>query len=404
MDYFNVLNLKREPFSNSPDPDFFFQSEKHLACLQRLEIAIRLHRGLNVVIGDVGTGKTTLCRQLIQVFSADSPASRVYIIMDPAVSQPTEFLSAIASAFKINLPSDADEFQIREIIKAYLFAEGVEDGKTILLIIDEGQRMPEFGLEILRELLNYETNDRKLLQIVIFAQQEFGQMLKRHRAFADRVNMTYRLTPLNYAETRNMIRFRLSRAAETAPPPEIFSGMALWCIYQFTGGYPRKIVTLCHHIILTMIIHERNRADVPLVLACVNRLFPTVSGRLKRASVASSAVLVLGGASVFYLAIDGTYLSGLSLPSGKGIATKVRNIVTIPSAVRTDVSTGALKPVLPSVTESPGLDAPKVIGNSATKHYHLKGMRFYNEVLPDHRVEFRSEEDAIKAGYHKADM
>ncbi|MBW2200522.1 MAG: transposase, partial [Deltaproteobacteria bacterium] len=68
MDYFKILNLNREPFSNSPDPEYFFQSRQHLGCLQKVELALRLRRGLNVVIGDIGTGKTTLCRQLIRRF------------------------------------------------------------------------------------------------------------------------------------------------------------------------------------------------------------------------------------------------------------------------------------------------------------------------------------------------
>ncbi|MGD8724773.1 MAG: type II secretory pathway protein, partial [Desulfobacterales bacterium] len=69
MDYFNILNLKQEPFSNSPDPDFFFHSREHRECLQKLELSLLLRRGLNVIIGDVGTGKTTLCRQLIRNFA-----------------------------------------------------------------------------------------------------------------------------------------------------------------------------------------------------------------------------------------------------------------------------------------------------------------------------------------------
>ena len=71
MDYFSILNLNKEPFSNSPDPDYFFHSQQHISCLQKLELSLRLRRGLNVVVGEVGTGKTTLCRQLIRKFSSD---------------------------------------------------------------------------------------------------------------------------------------------------------------------------------------------------------------------------------------------------------------------------------------------------------------------------------------------
>src|SRR3990170_1198066 len=104
MDYFKILNLQREPFSNSPEPDFFFQSDQHLACLQKLELAIRLRRGLNVVIGDVGTGKTTLCRQIILKFSRteeDRKQIETHLIMDPSFSNAQQFLSTVAQLLGI---------------------------------------------------------------------------------------------------------------------------------------------------------------------------------------------------------------------------------------------------------------------------------------------------------------
>ena len=88
MDYFKILNLNREPFSNYPDREYFFQSRQHLGCLQKVELALRLRRGLNVVIGDIGTGKTTLCRQLIRRFVNDD-AIETHLILDPACSTET---------------------------------------------------------------------------------------------------------------------------------------------------------------------------------------------------------------------------------------------------------------------------------------------------------------------------
>ena len=91
MDYFKILNLKKEPFSNSPEPEFFFQSVKHVGCLQKLELAVRLRRGLSVVVGEVGTGKTTLCRQLILRFAAseeDKKQIETHLILDPSFEFP----------------------------------------------------------------------------------------------------------------------------------------------------------------------------------------------------------------------------------------------------------------------------------------------------------------------------
>src|SRR3990172_748340 len=152
MDYFRILNLKKEPFSNSPEPEFFFRSSKHLGCLQKLELAVRLKRGLNVVIGDVGTGKTTLCRQIILKFSLsddDRNCIETHLIMDPSFNNALEFLSTIANTFGIPIPGGGySEWQIKENIKNYLFSKGVGEGKLVVLIIDEGQKLPDFCLEI----------------------------------------------------------------------------------------------------------------------------------------------------------------------------------------------------------------------------------------------------------------
>jgi general secretion pathway protein A len=283
MEYFKILNLIREPFSNSPEPEFFFQSAKHVSCLQQLELAIRLRRGLNVVMGHVGTGKTTLCRHLITQFmdkNGEADAVETHLLMDPAFSTPLEFLSTVAVSFGIagkrkrRVPADQDlsEWQLKENIKDYLFKEGVDERKIVVLIIDEGQKLPDFCLEILREFLNYETNENKLLQIVIFCQPEFQQILNRLENVSDRVNLIYMLEPLNYRETREMIRFRLTQAGEPGYTPALFTRPGLLAVYLATGGYPRKVITLCHQVILALIIQNRCKAGWFLVRSCAARL------------------------------------------------------------------------------------------------------------------------------------
>ena len=311
MEYFKILNLIREPFSNSPEPDLFFQSPKHIRCLQNLELAIRLRRGLNVVLGHVGTGKTTLCRHLIAQFAGtnqDTDAMEAHLLMDPAFSTPLEFLITVAMSFGIAgtqkteaaAGSDSTEWQLKENIKAYLFKKGVEEGKTVILIIDEGQKLPDFCLEILREFLNYETNENKLLQIIIFAQPEFQQILNRLENVADRVNLLYVLQPLNFKETRDMIQFRLTQAGEPGYTPTLFTRLGLLAIYLATDGYPRKIVTLCHQAVLAIIIQNRSRAGWFLVRSCASRLvsagskaWPSRPLRWASVLVAASAALLI---------------------------------------------------------------------------------------------------------------
>lgn len=295
MEYFEILNLQREPFSNSPDPDFFFQSRQHLDCLQKLEIALRLRRGLNVVVGDVGTGKTTLCRQLIRRFSADKGVE-THLILDPHFSSPFHFLTTVAGMFHGNetIAGQLDEGAVKELIKSYLFRKGVEEDKTVVLIIDEGQKIPTFCLELLREFLNYETNEYKLLQIVIFAQKEFETVVHRHSNFTDRINLYHTLNPLGFGDTIRMIRFRIRQSGDKRSGRSVFSLSGFWAIYLSTGGYPRKIINLCHRSILTMIIQNRSSAGWFLIRSCVKRAFPNDKPKRRLAlTVGFAAVVVI---------------------------------------------------------------------------------------------------------------
>jgi general secretion pathway protein A len=292
MDYFSILNLRQEPFSNSPDPDFFFHSREHRECLQKLELSILLRRGLNVIIGEVGTGKTTLCRLLIRRFAKRDEIT-THLILDPLFADAQELLTTVGGMLmgpKVKLGNN--EWQIKEQIKQFLFRTGVKEDKTTVLIIDEGQKIPVFCLEILREFLNYETNEFKLLQIIIFAQKEFENTIKKYANFADRINLYHYIKPLNFRDTRMMIKFRLEKSKEANKKIDIFSYSALLKIYRVTGGYPRKIINLCHHCILAMIVQNRSRVNTALVRSCIKRAFPKEPRRWKGA-FATAAVAVL---------------------------------------------------------------------------------------------------------------
>ncbi|MFC1579626.1 AAA family ATPase [Thermodesulfobacteriota bacterium] len=293
MDYFKILNLKKEPFSNSPDPDFFFHSRQHMGCLQKVEVALRLQKGLNVVIGDVGTGKTTLCRQLIRKFASDDRIE-THLILDPHFSSPSEFLALVTKMlWKARPKKEATDWQLKELIKKYLFRRGVNEDKNVVLLIDEGQKLPDFCLESLREFLNYETNEHKLLQIVIFAQKEFEEILAQHKNFADRINLFHNLSPLNFEETRAMITFRLHKARNGQGGDNLFSFPALWAIYRTTEGYPRKIINLCHRVVLSMIIQNRTRAGYLTARTCSRRYFPQTPKKTQRSRLYALTGLLL---------------------------------------------------------------------------------------------------------------
>ena len=294
MDYFKILNLKTEPFSNSPDPAFFYRSEEHIACLQKLELAVRLRRGLNVIIGDIGTGKTTLSRQFI-LQNKDDGNLEIHLILDPSFSSPIVFLNHISGFF--GLPEADSEWQLKENIKNYLFKKGVDDGKTIIIVIDEGQKIPEFCLEILREFMNYETNEFKLLQVIIFAQNEFREIMEKHANFADRVNICAYLNPLSFKETKALINFRLKQASDEGRLPSLFTLPAYWSIFKLSGGRPRKIIQLCHKLLLSMIIQNRSKINSAMVKACFH------ATELPRTNKAKWAAVIVGVAVLIFAAI-----------------------------------------------------------------------------------------------------
>lgn len=262
MSYYKALGLEREPFSTSPDPQFFYHSTNHNAALKRLEIAIRLRRGLCLILGDVGTGKTTLSRALLQAFK-DEGDFIFHMILDPGFKSEYQFLFGLVKMFDI-VPEFKSTMDFKEALEKYLFQKGVEENKTIVLLIDEGQKITQENLEVLRTLLNYETNEFKLLQLIIMAQVELLPRVKRIHNFMDRVALKYTINPLDEAETREMIEFRLHQAGFNGYSP-IFSEQAVKLIYQQTQGYPRKISMLCHDALETAVMNERLTVEEDII-------------------------------------------------------------------------------------------------------------------------------------------
>lgn len=265
MQYYELFDLLKEPFSNSPDPDAFYGVSAHVECLHRLEIAVRLRRGLNVVLGDVGTGKTTLCRRFIRAMRDDSSVD-AHLMLDPYFRTTTEFLRVLHSLLTgEEAPPDVNDWTLKEGIKSALFASGVDRSRAVVLIIDEGQKITDSCLECLRELLNYETNDKKLLQIIIFAQREFREAIRRMPNVADRINDLHVLGPLTFAEMKAMIRFRLEEAGAGGERREMFTPLGYLALYRVTRGYPRRIVMTTHRVMLDLILRSARRAGLMTV-------------------------------------------------------------------------------------------------------------------------------------------
>ena len=245
MSYYKLLGLSREPFSTSPDPQFFFLSAAHRAALYRLRIAVRLQRGLCVVLGDVGTGKTTLSRRLAQVLPQDGPID-VHVILNPYFESDQHFLQSLMEAFHLDVPAPLPPVRaMLSAIERHLLTRSVDEGRTATLLIDEAQQLSGSNLEVLRALLNYETHDTKLLQLILMAQLEFLPSLRAIRNLWDRISLKYVLNPLDERETKELVLFRLQQAGFT-DREALFTDEAMHEVQLATQGYPRRIALLCH--------------------------------------------------------------------------------------------------------------------------------------------------------------
>jgi len=263
MSYFKHLGLEKEPFSTSPDPEFFYHSQEHTTALKRLEISIRLKRGMSLILGDVGTGKTTLSRTLLQLFNGEEDKFIFHMMIDPSYKTEYQFLTTLTKIFGVS-PFFRSTIDYQEAIEKYLFEKGVEEKRTVVLLIDEGQKLTQPFLEILRTLLNYETNEYKLLQLVILAQMELLPRVKKVRNFMDRVSLKYIINPLDEKETERMINFRLKQAGYKGERP-LFTPEALKMISEFSRGYPRKIARTCHNALEYLVMNDKKIADEDVI-------------------------------------------------------------------------------------------------------------------------------------------
>ena len=273
MSYYKILGLEKEPFSTSPDPDFFYQSKEHKSALYRVRVAIELKRGLSVILGDVGTGKTTLSRKLSQLLGSE--LSLMYIVcLNPIYETPEQFLADLAERFHLNIDpqkqSSLTALDYMKLIEKFLFEKCVEEKKTIVLLIDESQKLSDACLEILRSLLNYETNEYKILQLILLGQMELLPRLSRIKNLWDRIALKYVLNPLEENEVKELINFRLAQAGYVSRYP-LFGDSAVKAIYNYTQGYPRKIAMVCHDALEYLVMHNKEMVDKEVIQSIVDK-------------------------------------------------------------------------------------------------------------------------------------
>ena len=295
MDYLNSIHCNKEPFAATSGKDSYLNKPFHEA-LEKLTHSIRLGAGLHVVVGANGSGKTTLLEQLSEKFSGDKNTI-VLSINNPQYSNLPQFLTTLAGAFKIiKPPSGIEDKKFQEAFNTFFHKQCLQEKKSVLLLIDNGQTLPDFCLQALNDLYNHHTDCRRMLQTVICGDPSLQKKIKSINEINSRVVFTIPLKSFSFKETKEFIRFHLERAALTPDsPPALFSTSSQWAIYRLTQGDPKQIIDLCHFIVLTLVIENQEKANWFMTLRCANLLTPTRAKKLQliRAGSLSSLIVLM---------------------------------------------------------------------------------------------------------------
>ncbi|MEX1056998.1 MAG: AAA family ATPase [Natronospirillum sp.] len=258
--YEGFFGLNNPPFSLTPDTQRFVNLDSHRTCFDLLTFGIESNEGFVKIVGDVGTGKTMLCRKLLHYLEEPSQRSRfrpIYI--------PNPMLSALgllrAIAHKLNIKNSGElrYADLFEGIQARLLEEAAAN-RNAVIIIDEAQALPADTLEALRLITNLETERKKLVQIVLFGQQELNVILSQHRfrQLSHRITFGGELKPMPADTVGHYVNGRMSASGYNGAP--IFSGAAARLLYRYSRGSPRVLNILCHKALLSA--YGRGRRQV----------------------------------------------------------------------------------------------------------------------------------------------
>lgn len=333
--YEDYFGLKKKPFSIVPDPGYFFMSLGHREALAHLMYGVTNEGGFVLLTGEVGAGKTTVCRRFLELLPEDV---EVAFILNPKVTA-EELLATICDEFRIPYPEDTTSvksFVTR--INNYLL-DLHEIGRKAVLIIEEAQNLKPEVLEQIRLLTNLETKQRKLLQMIMLGQPELRDMLfqPQFRQLSQRITARYHLGPLSRRETPAYVDYRLSMAGLVRSRP--FPPRTTRKLYRLTGGVPRLINVVCDRALLGAYVGGKERVDVKTLTRAAREISGEKGFRsrklLRYAAVAAAVLLVLCAG------LGGAYFVQKTWPSWRGpfLARTQRADVL---GGRSDVSGGAV--------------------------------------------------------------
>ena len=270
--YLDYYGLSEPPFDITPNPRFLFYSAKHREAYNHLLYGIRERKGFVQLTGEVGAGKTTLCRALLEALDEHYATA---LILNPVMSA-EELVKAIALEFGLPVHG-LDRLDTLAVINQFLLHQ-VEEGKESVLIIDEAQDLTEELLEQVRLLSNFETDDRKLLQIVLMGQPELRDRLNspRLRQLRQRITVRFHLPPLTRQEVNQYVQHRLHVSGGNGTP--YFTRPALWRVFRYTQGIPRLVNALCDKALLGGFVSQSERISYGVVNRAVRELEGNFAG------------------------------------------------------------------------------------------------------------------------------
>ena len=294
--YQKHFGLHDTPFGITPDTSFFFSFGSHLEALNTLLVAAENGEGFIKITGEVGTGKTLLCRQFLKML--DEKFVSAYI-PNPFL-EPRTLLLVLADDLGIPQEKDSEQHEVLKAINLHLLELANAD-KRVLLCIDEAQALPIETLEAIRLLSNLETEKRKLLQIVLFGQPELDRRLARNdiRQLAQRISFHYRLRSLSLDETRFYIQHRLRVAGYSEV--RLFTAMATFILWFASTGVPRMLNILANKAMMLSFGEGRHTVGLRQVIVAIRDTEATPPFKRSYRVVKLMSVLVLSSA-IFLLA------------------------------------------------------------------------------------------------------
>ncbi|MGS3182366.1 ExeA family protein [Aeromonas taiwanensis] len=284
--YTQFFGLSEPPFSISPNPKYLYMSERHGEALAHLSYGLQDGGGFVLLTGEVGTGKTTVSRCLLQQLP---PETEIAYILNPSLTE-RDLLAAICDEYQLPYADEASLKQLFDLIRDHLLAN-LAAGKRSVVLVDEAQHLLPGVLEQLRLLTNLETDDKKLLQVVLIGQPELQQMLRQPllRQLAQRITARYHLLPLSRQDVDAYVRFRLQVAGCIQP---LFTPRAIQTLHRLSGGIPRLINLICDRALIAAFA----RGSHKIVHGDISQSAYEVSGIRDEGSWQSGLAVTLGGA------------------------------------------------------------------------------------------------------------